>query len=332
MKHNNARWISLGALGMLAGLGIASQLNEHPLTDDPTMVYIKHGFVRRDLITPVGRMAYYERGNGQPLLFLHGIGGGASSWTWNKVATAFKEQYRVIIPDFVGWGRSEHPARLLLLEDYMAELEVLLQHIGQPCTIVAQGLSAGVAAALSRKLPELVAGLVLCSPAGGNDLSEDQFTAFFRIVFEPIARTYPINMIFYRLVFHNYDFIKRWFTISGFYDKQAVTNEIVKGYLYSARQPNGAYAALPFLSGELRFDMAPFLREVKGAAVIVWGDHETQIQPRVQAGLAAANVTIPVVKINRARTNFELEHPAQTIAVIEQFLASINANKTMVST
>ncbi len=133
------RILAVGEIGALRREGAA----------EPNAVYAAHGFVRRSVATPVGEMVYHESGEGKPLVFLHGIGGGASSWVWSKVAPAFVGRYRVIVPDFVGWGDSEHPRRLLLFEDYVAGLRALLREaVGEPAVVVAQSLAAGFAAKL----------------------------------------------------------------------------------------------------------------------------------------------------------------------------------------
>ncbi|MFC4438187.1 MULTISPECIES: alpha/beta fold hydrolase [Natrialbaceae] len=49
-------------------------------------------------------MAYYDEGEGDPLVFLHGI--PTSSFLWREIAPAFTDDYRVIVPDMVGYGQS----------------------------------------------------------------------------------------------------------------------------------------------------------------------------------------------------------------------------------
>jgi haloalkane dehalogenase len=49
-------------------------------------------------------MAYADDGDGQPLVFLHGI--PTSSFLWRRVAPEFTDDYRVIVPDTVGYGES----------------------------------------------------------------------------------------------------------------------------------------------------------------------------------------------------------------------------------
>jgi pimeloyl-ACP methyl ester carboxylesterase len=45
------------------------------------------------------------------LVFFHGFGGGSSAYEWSKVYPAFATEYRILAPDLIGWGRSEHPPR-----------------------------------------------------------------------------------------------------------------------------------------------------------------------------------------------------------------------------
>ncbi|WP_293032713.1 alpha/beta fold hydrolase [Natronococcus sp.] len=49
-------------------------------------------------------MAYADEGEGQPLVFLHGI--PTSSYLWRQVAPEFTDDYRAIVPDMVGYGES----------------------------------------------------------------------------------------------------------------------------------------------------------------------------------------------------------------------------------
>lgn len=312
------------AVGLATLLGIAA-LRKRKI-DDPTVDYTIHGFKRRSLMTPAGRMNYYEAGTGQPLVFLHGIGGGASSWTWSKVAPAFVNQYRVIVPDWVGWGLSEHPRRYLLFPDYVDQLEALLQHIGQPAHIVAQSLSAGFAASLAQSTPERFSSLTLMTPSGGKDFGRDDFKFVQRNTLTPLARTAPLNLILYRALFHRRFVLRDWLQSEGFYEARAVSREIVDSFLYSARQPGAAYSALPFLSGDLRYDIVPYLHGLRVPSMMLWGTQERTVGRQTGERLTALYPNIPLSFIKRARATFELELPAQTIALIQRFLHNTTKN------
>jgi pimeloyl-ACP methyl ester carboxylesterase len=307
-------------LGALAGVGAVAALRRSAV-GDPTTDFTAHGFARRMVATPAGTMVYYEAGQGQPLIFLHGIGGGASSWIWSRVAPAFTSSYRVIVPDWVGWGLSEHPRRWLLPEDYVAELDALLRQIGEPALVVAQSLAAGFVADLACIKPELFKRLLLLAPSGGKDFGRDSFGPIARRIFTPLSRQESLNQQLYRAIFHRRSFIRSWLARQGFYDAAAVSDEIVNGFLYSARQPNAAYSALPFLSGDLRFDFAAKLRDLNVPAAMIWGAQERQVGRKTAERLAAINPAVPLHFIDRSRATPELEHPAQMIALIQRLLA-----------
>lgn len=53
------------------------------------------------------QLYYREAGQGTPLLFLHG-GWGYEIYPFEKQIEAFKDQFRILIPDRSGYGRSQH--------------------------------------------------------------------------------------------------------------------------------------------------------------------------------------------------------------------------------
>jgi pimeloyl-ACP methyl ester carboxylesterase len=70
-----------------------------------------------------------ERGEGQPLLLLHGgTGIGAD---WSLVFTAGDPAgFRVIVPDLRGHGRSTNPARTFTFRQVARDVFALLDHLG----------------------------------------------------------------------------------------------------------------------------------------------------------------------------------------------------------
>jgi haloalkane dehalogenase len=51
------------------------------------------------------RMAYHERGEGAPILFLHG--NPTSSYLWRNVIPGLEGRGRLIAPDLIGMGDSD---------------------------------------------------------------------------------------------------------------------------------------------------------------------------------------------------------------------------------
>jgi pimeloyl-ACP methyl ester carboxylesterase len=62
---------------------------------------------KRSLDVGEARVAYYEEGNGEPLLLLHGC--PFSSFVWRKVIPRLSLRYRCLAPDLLGLGDTETP-------------------------------------------------------------------------------------------------------------------------------------------------------------------------------------------------------------------------------
>jgi pimeloyl-ACP methyl ester carboxylesterase len=84
---------------------------------------------------------YYEaRGDGEPLLLLHG--GMGIGDDWRQIFPSDPEGYRVIVPDLRGHGRSTNPARAFTFRQCASDVAALLDHLGL-ARVKAIGLSLG---------------------------------------------------------------------------------------------------------------------------------------------------------------------------------------------
>ena len=106
-------------------------------------------------------VAYYDDGEGEPVVFCHGI--PTSSYLWRDVATELADDYRVIAPDMLGYGNSaKHDgfdrsirAQEAMIDDLLDQLDV------GPVTFVGHDLGGGVGLRYAVHQPDAVANLVL---------------------------------------------------------------------------------------------------------------------------------------------------------------------------
>jgi hypothetical protein len=75
----------------------------------------------------------------------------------------------------------------------------------------------------------------------------------------------------------------------------------------------------------MRFDMAPYIRDLDIPAAMVWGAEEQQVGLDRARRFHALNPAVPLILIQRAKANFELELPAQTIQVLDDILSKRGA-------
>ena len=112
-------------------------------------------------------MSYRRSGAGPSVVLLHGIGSGAASWL--DCALLLASDHDVLAWNAPGYGASAAlPAQAPDAAAYAARLRALLMALGiERCILVGHSLGALMAAALVAAAPELVARLVLISPAHG---------------------------------------------------------------------------------------------------------------------------------------------------------------------
>jgi pimeloyl-ACP methyl ester carboxylesterase len=111
------------------------------------------------------RLHYFERGEGEPLVLLHGNGSMIQDFSSSGLVDKAAGKYRVIVFDRPGFGYSERPRRTIWTPDAQAKLICkALRQIGISRAIVlGHSWGASVATALALKYPEMVAGLILAS-------------------------------------------------------------------------------------------------------------------------------------------------------------------------
>lgn len=103
-------------------------------------------------------------GEGDPLLFLHGVGGIGG---WPPFLTDLSRSFRVIAPDHPGFGRSEGLEHLDDVVDLALYYTEFIEAMGleQPY-LVGHSLGGMIAAEVAAIVPDLASKLVLIAPLG----------------------------------------------------------------------------------------------------------------------------------------------------------------------
>ena len=290
------------------------------------------GFGQRSTVTSLGRMVYYTAEkmpwiglpnstseNKPNLVFFHGFGGGSSAYEWSKVYPAFAAEYRILAPDLIGWGRSEHPARNYLVEDYITTLiEFIEKTCGSPTDVIASSLTGAIAIRAAIARPDLFKSLILTIPSGLSDFGQDYGRSFFaQLVATPI-----LDRLLYSTGIATDGGIRSFLEQRQFADSRRVYQEIVDAYLQSALEPNAEYAALSFVRGDLSFDLSLYITQLTTPTAIIWGEKSQFTGPDI--GQRLANLNPEAIKVFQPLENVgltpQLEIPAVTIGLIRQYL------------
>lgn len=108
-------------------------------------------------------LAYGERGEGHPIIFLHGI--GSWSYSWRRLIPVLAQRFRVIAFDATGHGFSDKPSRWKITQLQQELPQVIKALCDEPPTVIAQSLGGLVTLAAVIDYPEYFARLVLVNAA-----------------------------------------------------------------------------------------------------------------------------------------------------------------------
>jgi len=119
-------------------------------------------------------LAYIDEGEGEPLIFLHGLGG--SGRDWESQIAHFRQHWRVIAPDFRGHGDSDKPDGPYSVPVHASDVVALMDALGIGSAHVV-GLSMGgmVAFQMAADAPGYLRSMSIIN--SGPALPNDSFAA-----------------------------------------------------------------------------------------------------------------------------------------------------------
>jgi len=305
-----------GALGMLA---IVNKVTEAMAGELDTVLT---GEERR-YPWKYGDMFYKVQGarDAKPLVLIHSLSPGASSYEWRKNVDALAEQFRVYTPDLLGFGLSDHPtidydAELYadLISDFMKE--AVKETVDQPAIVVAHGLSSAYVIAAAYRRPHLFERLVLLEPS--PIILEEAHLGPISTLWKLLLRAPIVGQFIYNLLTSRQ-------AIRGHYDKQGyhnpglITDELVEYIYTSARQPNSRFAIASLLSNQLNLGVQEPFSRLKTPVVAVWGREGKIIPSEARAAFERVNPDIVVDIIDKASLHIQDEQAGQFNNLIREF-------------
>lgn len=255
------------------------------------------------------RLRYVRKGDGPPVLLLHGI--SSSLYTWKDVLPALAAHHDVIAMDFPGFGDSAIPAPASG-ERTLRSVVGLMDRLGiARASVVGNSLGGAIAVALAAGFPDRVDRIVLIDPAGYNFAPADRpfLLRLAALVPAPVLEALPVRPLVslgLRQVFH---------------DDALVTPDKIAEYVAPMRRPGASAALHALLLGTDDLHFPGVIREVRAPTLILWGRYDTWIPPR-DADRFAADIKGARVVMMEAGHMPQEERPAETAARVEEFLGA----------
>lgn len=125
------------------------------------------GITEKDATVFGQKIHYQEAGNNTSpvIVLLHGLGGNSAHWATS--ISKLSEKFRVIVPDQIGFGKSDKPFISYRIATYVDFLDAFLTQLKiEKATIAGISLGGWIAASYATTYPNRVEKLILVNAAG----------------------------------------------------------------------------------------------------------------------------------------------------------------------
>jgi len=274
---------------------------------------------RRTVELPQGTIAYRERGDGPPVVFVHGV--GVNGDLWRNVAPALASDVRCVVPD-LPLGSHSHPLRpdadvslpglARIVADFLAALDLA------DVTIVANDTGGAIAQWLIGHHPQRIGRVVLTSCDAFH-----KFPPTPQRYLEVAARSRTLMWLVAWTV--RFKAVQRLPTAYGWVTREPIEPAIMASYTTPVRTIPGVRRDLARLlravSTSYTYRAAGALRNFTGPALVLWAD-EDKIFPRDHGRLLAE--LLPAAQfelVAGSRTFIPEDQPEALVARVRRFLA-----------
>jgi pimeloyl-ACP methyl ester carboxylesterase len=211
-----------------------------------------------------------EAGSGPPVVLVHGVYAGASSYEFRKLFPLLARRHRVIAFDLLGCGLSEKPKIAYGTELFVEQIVDALDALGgEPVAIVGSALGAAFAIRAASRVPGRVTRIAAICPAGLvrtlDRIPAGRGIALTALLRAPLFGEAAFNALASRAAL-------RWFLEHRVYgDPSHCTPQIVDHYYAVTHQPGARYVPAALVGGALECEIARDLPFLEVPLQVLWG-------------------------------------------------------------
>ena len=241
-----------------------------------------------------GKFSYLEKGEGTPIIILHGLMGGLSNF--DAVTKHFPEHgYKILIPELPIYTMPLLKTNVKTLAVYVSDF---IDHIGEQQVILLGNSLGGHIGLLCTKLyPEKIKGLVI---TGSSGLYESA-----------MGESYPKR--------GDYEYIKQK-AENVFYDPKVATKEIVDEVYATVNDRNKLIRTLAIAKSAIRHNMAKDLPNLPNPTCIIWGKNDNVTPPNVAEEFHELLPDSDLYWIDKCGHAAMMEHPDRFNEILHAWL------------
>ncbi|AWL78905.1 alpha/beta hydrolase [Capnocytophaga canimorsus] len=245
-----------------------------------------------------GKFSYLEKGEGTPIIILHGLMGGLSNF--EGVVSFFSERnYKVVVPELPLYTM---PLLRTTVKNLAKFIHKFVKHKGyEKVVLLGNSLGGHVGLLYTKLFPESVKALIL---TGSSGLYESA-----------MGDGYPKR--------GDYEFIKKK-SQEVFYDPNVATEEIVNEVFETVNNRTKLIKTLAIAKSAIRHNMAKDLPKMPTPTCLIWGKNDNVTPPRVAVEFNQLLPDSELFWIDKCGHAPMMEHPDEFNQILNNWLEKRN--------
>ena len=283
---------------------------------DPEWLRIDWGPHLRQVDVVGARANYVERGEGPPLVLVHGLSGAWQNWL--EQIPRLSRTHRVIAVDLPGFGASPMPPWPISIGAYGTFVRDFCERVGvSRCALVGNSMGGFIATEVAISDPGRVEKLVLVSAAGITWAKARREPA---AVLARMGRAAGPYFLKFQLSGIRRPRIRQGAFGGIFFDPNGLRRELLWENIVPALRSPGYYDAMTTLVG---YDIRHRLEEIEVPTLIVWGRNDRVVPvPAALAYKRRIGDNAQVEIFDRCGHVPQIERPTRFNRVLEEFLGA----------
>ena len=266
-----------------------------------------------------GKIRYIKKGSGSPVLLLHDLTPGSSSYEFSAIIDELAEKHEVYAIDFLGYGLSDKPnityTNYLYVQSVIDFIKVI---IGRKTSIIATGDAAPIGIMACHNDGEVIDKILLLNPQSINKLNQipNKQTRLLKFLIDtPILGTLLYNIQTTKESF------KKVFLEEYFEESVNVKEEMLISYVEASHLPdfNAKFSFASFTGRYMNANIIHALKEIDHSIYILYGKSKKDIETVVD-NYIYFNQSIEAFGIENTKHLCHLEAPSKVMEQINILL------------
>jgi len=226
---------------------------------------------------------YIVKGEGEPLILIHGYGAGM--WVWERQIDILSRFYRVYALDLIGHGFSDRPKMDYKPETYIQFLKDFMDRLRiEKANLIGNSMGGGIAWAMAIFFPERVNRLILIDTVPSNVFNQVRNDSFKTLIAIKDIPLLPYLVISGR----NKNSIKQILR-ECIYDTQLITPELLDRQYQLSKMKGMTWVLYSTLkNADEAKKLKDSLSQVHHPTLLIWGERDLVFPPSVGKDLHRA--------------------------------------------